>query len=111
MHGLKSIILDATTVTSTGRKIGFGAFSLLTGIYCAEPCTAALLYLLDAVSAARFASSTLFIVAIAATSLGWALWRLYRARRAGTDNKCPSSRAMYLTAIFALAAIVVDVAL
>ncbi len=111
MDGFKYMNLDATTVASTGRKIGFGAFSLITGFYCAEPCTAALLHILGAVSAARFASSTLFIIGIAAASLAWALWRLYRTRRACTNNKCPSSRAMWLTAIFVVAAFVVDVAL
>ena len=111
MDGFRTIKLDATSAASTGRKIGVGAFSLITGLYCAEPCTVALLHVLGAVSAAQFASSTLFIVGIAAVSLGWALWRLYRTRRACTDNKCPSSRAMWLTTIFVVAAFVVDVAL
>ncbi len=111
MDDFKTINLDATTVTSNGRKIGFGAFSLITGFYCVEPCTAALLHVLRAVSAARLASSTLFIVGIAAASLGWALWRLYRTRRACTDNRCPSSRAMWLTTIFVVAAFFVDVAM
>ncbi len=111
MNGFKYMNLDATAVTSTGRKIGFGAFSLITGIFCAEPCTAALLQVLGAVSAARLASSTLFIVGIATASLGWALWRLYRRRRACTDNKCPSLRAMWLTTIFVVVAFLVDVAL
>ncbi len=111
MGGFKYMNLDAITVTSTGRKIGFGAFSLITGLYCAEPCAAALLHVLGAVSAAQFASSTLFIVGIAAASLAWALWHLYRTRRACTDIKCPSSRAMWLTTIFVVAAFFVDVAL
>ena len=111
MDGFKYINLDAITVAGTGRKIGFGALSLITGVYCAEPCTAALLHVLGAVSAAQFASSTLFIVGIAAASLGWALWRLYRTRRACTDNRCPSSRAVWLTTIFVVAAFVIDVAL
>ncbi len=111
MDSFKYMNLDAITVASTGRKIGFGVFSLITGFYCAEPCTVALLYVLGAVSAAQFAASTLFIVGIAAASLAWALWRLYRTRRACTDNKCPSSRAMWLTTIFVVAAFVVNVAL
>ena len=110
MDGFKVMNLDAITVSS-GRKIGFGAFSLLTGLYCAEPCAAALLHLMGAVSAARFASSTLFIVVIAATSLGWALWRMYRSRRACADNSCPSTRAAWFTAILAIAAFAVDVVL
>ena len=111
MDGFKYMNLDATTVASTGRKIGFGAFSLITGFYCAEPCTAALLHVFGVASAARLASSTLFIVGIAAVSLGWALWRLYRTRRACADNRCPSTRAVWLTAIFAGAAFVVDLSL
>jgi hypothetical protein len=111
MDGFRHMNLDATAAASTGRKIGFGAFSLITGFYCAEPCSAALLYVLGAVSAAQFASSTLFITGIAAASLGWALWRLYRRRHVCTDNKCPSPRAMWLTTIFVVAAFLVDVAL
>ncbi len=111
MDGFRTINLDALTVAGTGRKIGVGAFSLITGFYCAEPCTAALLHILGAVSAAQIASSTLFIVGIAAMSLAWALWRLYRTRRACTDNKCPSSRVMWLTTLLVVAAFVVDVAL
>ena len=110
MDGFKYIKLDATTGASTVVKTSFGALSLITGIYCAEPCTAALLHVLGAVSAARLASSTLFIVGIAAASLAWALWRLYRTRRACTDSKCPSSRALWLTTLFVVAAFVVDVA-
>ncbi len=111
MNDFKYMNLDATAVVGTGRKIGLGAISLITGFYCAEPCTAALLHILGAVSAARFASSTLFIVGIAAASLAWALWRLDRTRRACTDNRCPSSRAMWLTTIFVVAAFFVDVAM
>ena len=111
MDSFKYTSLNATAVTSTGRKIGFGAFSLITGFYCAEPCTAALLHVFGVASAARLASSTLFIISIAVASLGWALWRLNQKRRACADNKCPSTRAVWLTAILAVAAFVVDVSL
>jgi hypothetical protein len=111
MDDFKYVNLDAITVAGDGRKIGLGAFSLLTAFYCAEPCTAALLHVMGAVSAARFASSTLFIVSIAVVSLGWTLWRLYRMRRACTDNKCPSSRAVWLTTLLVVAAFFVDVGL
>ena len=111
MDSFKVMNLDAITVTGSGRKIGFGAFSLLAGFYGAEPCAAALLHVMGAVSAARLASSTLFIVVIAATSLGWALWRLYRSRRACVDSSCPSTRAVWFTAILAVVAFAVDVVL
>ena len=107
----KYINLGETTLAGTSRKIGFGAFSLITGIYCAEPCTAALLQVLGAVSAARLASSTLFIVGIAAASLGWGAWRAYRRQRACADNNCSSTCAAWLTAIFAAVAFGVDVVL
>ena len=105
------INLYGTKVAKSGRMMGFGAFSLITGFYCAEPCAAALLHVMGAVSAAGWASSTLFIVGIAAASLGWALWRAYKRQRACADNNCPSTRAVWLTAIFALVAFVVDVGL
>ena len=101
--------LNVTKVAKTGRVIGFGALSLITGLYCAELCTAALLHVIGAVSLARFASSTLFIAGFAAISLIWVLWRAYRRQRACADNDCPSLRAVGLTAIIAVAAFVVDV--
>ena len=110
MDSFKIMNLDAITVSS-GQKIGFGAFSLLAGFYCAEPCAAALLHVMGAVSAARLASSTLFSVVIAATSLGWGLWQLYRSRRACADNSCTSTRAVWFTAILAIVAFAVDVVL
>ena len=109
--GVNCMNLHEATTAKTGRMIGFGAFSLITGIYCAELCAAALLHVIGAVSLARLASSTIFIVGVAAASLGWALWRAYRRQRACADNDCPSPRAVWLTAIIAVVAFVVDVAL
>ena len=103
--------LNGTSAMKTGRMMGFGAFSLITGFYCAELCTAALLHVFGAVSLARLASSTIFIIGFAAVSLSWALWRAYRRQRACADNDCPSLRAVGLTAIIAVVAFVVDVAL
>ncbi len=103
--------LNGTKVTRTGRIIGFGAFSLITGLYCAELCTAALMHVMGAVSLARLASSTIFIIGFAAVSLSWALWRAYRRQHACADNDCPSLRAVGLTAIIAVVAFVVDVVL
>ncbi len=109
--GNRVMNLGGTTVAKSGRMIGFGAFSLLTGLYCAGLCTAALLHVMGAVSMARWASSTSFIVGVAAASLGWALWRAYRRQRACADNDCPSPRAVGLTAIIAVVAFVGDVVL
>jgi len=103
--------LHTVTTAKTGRMIGFGAFSLITGLYCAELCTAALLHVIGAVSLARLASSTIFIVGFAAASLGWVLWRLYRTQRACDDSNCPSTRSMWLISMLAVAAFVVDVVL
>ncbi len=83
----------------------------IIGIYCAELCAAALLHVIGAVSLARLASSTIFIVGVGAASLSWALWRAYRRQRACADNDCPSLRAVGLTAIIAVVAFVVDMAL
>ncbi len=78
--------LYEATAAKTGRMIGFGAFSLITGLYCAELCTAALLQVVGAVSLARLASSTIFIISVAAASLSWAIWRVYRMQRACDDK-------------------------
>ena len=108
---IKDLNLREATAGKTGRMFGFGALSLITGLYCAELCTAALLHGIGAVSLAHFASSTIFIVGIATVSLSWALWRAYRRQHACADNDSPSLRAVGLTAIFAVVAFVVDVGL
>ncbi len=106
-----SVNLHEATAARSGRMIGFGAFSLITGLYCAELCTAALLHVMGAVSLARLSSSTIFIVSVAAASLSWALWRLYRTKRACDDGNCPSARSMRVTAAFLVTAFAVDVVL
>jgi len=111
MDGVKYMNLGGTTVASTSRKVGFGAFTLITGFYCAEPCTAALLHVMGAVSAARLASSTIFIVTVAVASLSWALWRMYRKQRTCDNGSCPPARSMWLTAILVVTAFFVDVLL
>ncbi len=111
MDGFKYMNLGGSTAPQSSRKIGFAALSVVTGLYCAELCTAALLHLIGAVSLARLASSTIFIIGFAAVSLSWALWRAYRRQRACADNDCPSLRAVGLTAIIAVVAFVVDVVL
>ncbi len=103
--------LYGTKVAKTGRIIGFGALSLITGLYCAELCTAALLHVMGAVSLGRLASSTTFIVGVAAASLTWALWRMCRMQRACDDRNCPSMRSMWLISVFSIAVFVVDVVL
>ncbi len=108
---IKGLNLHEEKAGKTGRMIGFGALSLITGLYCAELCTAALLQIMGAVSLPRLASSTIFIIGVAAASLSWALWRVYRMQRACADNDCPSLRAVGLTAIIAVVAFVVDVGL
>ncbi len=107
----KSLNLHEATAARSGRMIGFGAFSLITGLYCAELCTAALLHVMGAVSVARLASSTIFIIGFAAASLSWALWRLYRTQHACDDRDCPSTRSMWVTAAFLVTAFAVDVGL
>ena len=107
----KDLNLDEATAGKTGRMIGFGALSLITWLFCAELCTAALLHVIGAVSLARLASSTIFIIGFAAVSLSWALWRVYRRQLACADNDCPSPRAVWLTAVIAVVAFVVDVVL
>ncbi len=108
----KDLNLHEATAGKTGRMIGFGALSLITGLYCAEFCTAALLHVFGAVSLARLASSTIFIIGFAAVSLSWALWRLYRTQRACTDGDFPSARSsMWVTAAFLVTAFAVDVGL
>ena len=103
--------LSGTKVAKTGRMMSFGALSLITGLYCAELCTAALLHVIGAVSLASLASSTIFILGVAAASLSWALWRAYRRQRACDDGNCPSMRSIWLIPIFSVAAFVVDVVL
>ena len=111
MDGFKVMNLGGSTAGQSSRKIGFAALSVLTGLYCAEPCTAALLYAINAISLARIASSTIFIVTIAAVSLGWALWRAYRTPRACDNGACPSARSLWLTSILLVTAFAVDVLL
>ncbi len=112
MDGFKVMNLGGSTAAQSSRKIGFAALSVLTGLYCAEPCAAALLYAIDAISLAHIASSTIFIVTIAAVSLGWALWQTYRTQCAGDDGACPSARSsMWVTAAFLVTAFAVDVGL
>jgi len=101
--------LHKATTAKTGRMIGFGALSLITGLYSAGLCTAALLQVVGAVSLARLATSTIFIVGVAVASLSWVLWRVYRMQRACDDKYCPSNRSMWLISTFAVAAFVVDV--
>ncbi len=103
--------LHTVTTAKTGRMIGFGAFSLITGLYGAGLCTAALLQVMGAVSLARLASSTIFIVGVAAASLSWVLWRVYRMQRACNDSNCASTHSMWLISMFAVAAFVVNVVL
>ncbi len=103
--------LHTVTTAKTARMIGFGAFSLITGLYGAGLCTAALMQVMGAVSLARLASSTIFIVGVAAASLGWVLWRVYRMQRACDDKHCPSTRSTWLISIFAIGAFVVNVVL
>ena len=103
--------LYEVTVPKTGRMIGFGALSLITGLYCAGLCTAALLHVMGAVSLARLVSSTIFIVGVAAASLSWVLWRVYLMQRACDDSNCLSTRSTWLISIFAVAAFAVDVVL
>lgn len=109
MHGFKNMKLGGVTPPDAVRKIAIGVFSLVTGFYCAEPCTAALLHVMGAVRAAQLASSTIFIFGIAAMSLGWVLWRTYRAQRTGTKHNCHATRAAWLTIVLTVAAFVVDV--
>ncbi len=108
---IKGLNLHEATAGKTGRMIGFGALSLITGLYCAKFCTATLLHVIGGVSLARLASSTIFIIGVAAASLSWVLWRVYRMQRACDNKYCPSTRSMWLISIFAVAAFVVDVVL
>ncbi len=108
---IKGLNLHEATAGKTGRMIGFGSLSLIAGLYCAELCTATLLHVIGAVSLARLASSTIFIAGVAAASLSWALWRVYRMQRDCDDKHCPSTRSMWLISIFAVDAFVVDVVL
>ena len=101
----------ATTVLKPGRMIGFGALSLITGLYCADLCAVALLHFIGAASLARFASSTIFIVGIAVVSLSWEIWRLNQAQRVCSDSNCLSSHSMLLMAAFLVTVFVVDVGL
>ncbi len=103
-------LYEATTAKG-GRMIGFGALSLITGLYGAQLCTAALLQVMGAVSVARLASSTIFIVGVSAASLSWVFWRVYRMQRACDDSNCLSTRSTWLISIFAVAAFAVDVVL
>jgi hypothetical protein len=107
----KDLNLHGATAGRTGRMIGFGTLSLITGLYCAELCTAALLHAIGAVSLARLASSTIFIMGFAAVSLSWAFWRLYRTQHACNDRDCPSACSMWVTAAFLVTAFAVDVGL
>ncbi len=112
LRHFKDLYLHEATAGKTGRMIGFGALSLITGLYCAELCTAALLHVIGAVSLARLASSTIFIMGFAGVSLSWALWRLYRTQRACNDGHCPSAHSsMWVTAAFLVTAFAVDVGL
>ena len=112
LRHFKDLNLHEATAARSGRMIGFGALSLITGLYCAELCTAALLHVMGAVSLARLASSTIFIIGFAAISLSWALWRLYRTQRACNDGDCPSARSsMWVTAAFLVTVFAVDVVL
>ena len=111
MDSFKYMNLGGSTAAQSSRNIGFAALSVVAGLYCAEPCAAALLYAINAISLARIASSTIFIVTIAAASLGWALWRAYRTQRACENGACPSARSLWLTSILLITAFAVDVAL
>ena len=111
MYKLKTRVMDATREGLSGREIGLGVLSVLTGVVCAEPCTAALLHVMGAVSAARIASSTLLVAGVAVLSLGWALWRLYRTHRACANKNCLSASAFTYSALFIVAAFAVDVTL
>ena len=112
LRHFKGLNLHEATAGKTGRMIGFGALSLITGLYCAELCTAALLHVIGAVSLARLASSTIFIIGFAAVSLSWALWRLYRTQRACNDGHCPSAHSsMWVTAAFLVTAFAVAMGL
>ncbi len=88
----KDLNLHEATAGKTGRMIGFGALSLITGLYCAELCTAALLHVIGAVSLARLASSTIFIIGFAAVSLSWA----------GRFGDCIGRSVLVMTAIVRL---------
>ncbi len=103
--------LYEATAAKTGRMIGFSALSLITGLYGAGLCTAALLQVMGAVSLARLASSTIVIVGVAAVSLSWVLWRVYRMQRACDRRDFPSARSMWLISVFSVVAFVVDVVL
>ncbi len=111
MDGFKYMNLAGSRAAQSSRNIGFAALSVLTGLYCAEPCAAALLYAINATSLAHIASSTIFIVTIAAVSLGWALWRTNRTERACDNGACPSARSLWLTSILLVTAFAVDVLL
>ena len=111
LDGFKYMNLVGSTATQSSRKIGFAALSVVTGLFCAEPCAAALLYAINAISLARIASSTIFILTIAAVSLGWAFWRAYRTQRACDNGACPSARSLWLTSILLVTAFAVDVLL
>ncbi len=111
MDNFKYMNPGGSTAPQSSRKIGFAALSVISGIYCAEPCAAALLNAINAISLARIASSTIFIVTIAAISLGWALWRAYRTRRACENGACPSAPSLWLTSILLATAFAVEVLL
>ncbi len=111
MDSFKYMNLGGSTAAQSSRKIGFAALSVVAGLYCAEPCATALLYAINAISLARIASSTIFIVTVAAVSLGWALWRAYRTQRACDNGACSSARSLWLTSILVLTALAVDVLL
>ena len=101
--------LYEATAAKTGRMIGFSALSLITALYGAGLCTAALLQVIGAVSLARLASSTIFIVGVATASLSWVLWRVYQMQRSCDDSNCLSTRSVWMISIFAVAAFVFDV--
>ena len=83
------------TVTTTGA-IGLSTIASFIGLCCIGPWAVVLFGVSGAVAMAGLQPYRLYIIAAAATLLGWAFWRVYRPQPVCENGTCPTQSSIWL---------------
>ena len=81
------------------------------GLCCIGPWTVALFGVSGAVAMARWQPYRLYIIALAASLLGWAFWRVFRPQPVCADGSCPITVSVLVKAMLWVATLLVVLAL
>lgn len=87
-----------TEGAATGGAAGLSVLGSAIGFCCLGPWSVALFGVSGAVFLSRLEPFRLPILVVAALLLAWALWRVYRPRKACADGTCAAMPSPYLKA-------------